>query len=395
MDSIRRVRAELSRESVLLWRAEHLPPIRTFLIWQVLLAERTLAIFQNAYEYTTLLVPALVIAPRYFAGEVEFGVVSQAVIGFRAVRDATAMIVDRYADLARYSAVVGRLHAMESICEMCGADDGPTPPPVGASDAIGGAAEAKAVDGVAPEEAALPAALEGDGGVHELAATDAEVLRMDSVAIRPPQPGAPLLVAAITLALRRGHKMLIVGPSGVGKSSVLRVLCGLWRAEAGSVARSPRCFFVPQRSYMLLGTLREQLGYPSQSDALAPAAAEAALEQVGLGKLSSWLHGKRALEAPDWAQMLSLGEQQRLAIARLLLHRPLLALLDEATSALDAMNERRVYTLVSEAVDSFVSVGHRPALLSFHTHVLELAGGGAAGRLLTREEYEAGLRTRE
>ena len=396
-----------------------------------IVAERSLAIFQNVYEYATILVPALVIAPRYFAGEVEFGVVAQASMAFRVIRGALALLVDQYAELSQYSATTLRLYSLTRAMARAVEAAPPhpqspyRPPPHHARRVEGGV-------GPAHDPAADPARESLDGPVHAHAdasaatcadaaatagpaATLEPLLHIRAADVRTPSSPGQLLASQLSLALRHGQRLLIVGPSGCGKSSVLRACAGLWHAEGVSL-RTERAFFLPQSPYMALGCLRQNLGYPSRASSLADAEASAALERVGLAHLLPSLAAESAAQVDrgasgsasereerqqqqsvaetDWARLLSLGEQQRLAFGRLLIHAPQLALLDEATSALDAANEKAMYQLLNEHVGTFVSVGHRASLINYHTHVLSLGmgGGGAAGnaswRLYSRAEYE-------
>jgi vitamin B12/bleomycin/antimicrobial peptide transport system ATP-binding/permease protein len=176
----------------------------------------------------------------------------------------------------------------------------------------------------------------------------------------------------------------------VGKSSLLRAIAGLWTQGRGRVRRPPLkdIFFLPQRPYMLLGSLREQLLYPRPQNHVPESELRNVLQSVRLEDLPERVGGFDV--ELDWADVLSLGEQQRLAFARLLVNRPGYAVLDEATSALDAENEANLYECLKSLGIQYISVGHRHSILDFHNRVLQLLGQNK-WRLLSVDEYRASL----
>ena len=192
--------------------------------------------------------------------------------------------------------------------------------------------------------------------------------------------GGRQLFANLSVEVRAGEHLLIMGNSGTGKSSMLRAIAGLWDRGEGGVVRPPvrRSMFLPQRPYCTLGSLRQQLVYPLTVDEWARESSDEALlralRQVQLGRLADG--GAAALDrVRDWGDELSLGEQQRLAFARVLIAKPALAILDEATSALDLQNEAIMYRAIAAVPGiTYVSVAHRPSLLRFHARRLTLLG---------------------
>uniref|UniRef100_A0A7S2XZ84 ABC transporter domain-containing protein n=1 Tax=Fibrocapsa japonica TaxID=94617 RepID=A0A7S2XZ84_9STRA len=231
-----------------------------------------------------------------------------------------------------------------------------------------------------PRSESQPAEQKNGVQVHIVPGANLEV--MDLSVFTP--DGKRELLKDLDLTIGEGDRMLIVGESGAGKSSLLRTLAGLWTSGTGEVVRPPssEMFFLPQRPYCPPGPLADQLTYPQRAEGVPEDRLLELLEQVGLGSLAVRMAGPsmdpaKGLEAVrDWADILSLGEQQRLGFARLLFNRPRVAVLDEATSALDLTNERRMYTLIQEHLSdslSYVSVGHRPSLMDFHDSKLILS----------------------
>jgi putative ATP-binding cassette transporter len=180
--------------------------------------------------------------------------------------------------------------------------------------------------------------------------------------------------------------LLIAGESGAGKSSLLRAVAGLWDAGSGTLVRPDLAsvLFLPQHAYTMLGSVRHQLSYPKPERSVTDEELMSALKSVNLPQLVERSGGLDAVL--DLEKILSVGERQRLAFARILVNRPRYVLLDEATSSLDPENEAALYRLLTSLSITVVSVSHHPALLKYHSQVLELTGDGG-WRLSPSEEF--------
>jgi putative ATP-binding cassette transporter len=203
-------------------------------------------------------------------------------------------------------------------------------------------------------------------------------LAIDGLTVNLPT-GTPL-VAATDIAIAGGERMLVTGPSGAGKSTLFRAIAGIWPFGAGRVLvpKGARLMMLPQRPYLPVGTLAAAVTYPSEPGSIPRAALAQALEAVGLPALV-----ERLDEEAHWNRLLSLGEQQRLAIARTILQAPDFLFLDEATASLEEASEEALYRLLRERLPgaTIVSIGHRSTLLAFHDRRLSLEREGGRYRL--------------
>ena len=476
----------------------------------LLIATRNVDFFTSCYRYLVTFLPAAVVAPLYFKGEIEFGVINQSSSAFSHILGDVSLVVYQIERLASFSAVTERLGQMTEVLET-GASELVAAPGAGKIERrviVEGedvAAAVKRAFGEAADSLTGGRAGLDDAGGGAASSSSPRLTLRDLTVRVPGAVGASKspLVSNLNLTVGANRSVLIMGPSGAGKTSLLRAVAGLWEqgdgevrwrggiegalegaessgaesssgaassssgaasnSSSGALEAAPNAatlasgaYFVPQRPYLVLGTLRQQLLYPTwvrPAEAVpggdeeeeeedggdgdgggayrcgivgcAPKPSDeelkAALRRVNLGYLidreanesfaegggggggeeegggvadsgaasSSRRSTNVGLDAVgDWSSILSLGEQQRLAFARVLLARPRVAMLDEATSALDAANEAEMYEALRELPDcAFVSVGHRPSLVGFHDEVLRLEGSEGRWSVVDAEAY--------
>jgi putative ATP-binding cassette transporter len=301
------------------------------IIWQDLF----LGIFQNIYEFIPYILPAVIVAPSVLSGDFEVGTVREAQGAFLRIFFALNIIVGQMQSLTSFAAGIDRLYTFHEYLEKT---------------------QIKPVKGVL-EQPIIDIIID-------------ERLAIEHLTLQTPNYQRTLF-RDLSVSLEPGQGLLVMGTSGCGKSSFLRAIAGLWNAGTGAIIRPNlnQILFLPQRPYMILGTLREQLLYPQNNVKISDAELQRVLQLVNLPDLGERFGSFEAEK--DWSEVLSLGEQQRIAFARLLLFKPRYAILDEATSALDIHNEENLYKHLLETETTFISVGHRPSLKQYHQLILE------------------------
>jgi vitamin B12/bleomycin/antimicrobial peptide transport system ATP-binding/permease protein len=301
-------------------------------------AQKNLVWFTSFFGQAAIIFPFFVAAPRLFSGAIQLGQLMQIATAFGKVQDSLSWFVDNYSALASWAATTRRLSGFEETFVR-----------------------------LAQQKRASQATHLVAGSA--LAASDMTV-RL---------PNGKTLLGGMNLLAGPGSHVLLSGPSGSGKSSLFRVFSGIWPFSAGATKLPEKAMFIPQRPYFPDGTLRDALAYPAPASDYSQAELEQALTDALLPQLCSKLD-----ENDAWGQKLSGGEQQRLAIARVLLKKPQWIFADEATSALDTAAENTLYARLLENVKAagggLVSIAHRPSVAAFHTRqwALEKQVDGAA-----------------
>lgn len=308
--------------------------------WQIMKRQKKLTWFTSGYAQLAIIFPIIIAAPRYFGGQMQLGGLLQTVNAFGKVQDALSFFIDNYTVFAEWRAVISRLEGFAQHMNE-----------------IESAHDAKCI-------------------------TEGSCVAADKLTVA--LPDGTVLAADLSLTVKAGESLLITGRSGAGKSTLLRTLAGIWPYGTGKVTRpTESVLFLPQKPYLPLGTLRQALIYPQTKSPLTDAQLRDILSQCRLEELRSRLD-----EFADWTQILSLGEQERIAFARVLVARPAWLFLDEATAALDEQTERHLYTLVRESLPktAIISVGHRSTLIAFHEQNLSLEGGTWTMRTIEEKE---------
>lgn len=298
---------------------------------------KRLTAFTSSYAQAAVVFPYILVAPAFFADKIQLGGLTQTASAFGSVQNALSIFVTIYRTMADWRAIVARLDGFEmSIASATTLAN--------ASDSIG--------------------VVSSGGG---------KAIDLGQLMVRLPN-GTPL-VSADGLSLRGGEAALLTGPSGSGKSTLFRAIAGIWPFGSGkiTVPADASLMMLPQRPYFPIGSLHGAIGYPGETASFSPEQVRDALTLVGLPQL-----GSRLEEEAHWNRMLSPGEQQRLGLARALLHAPNYLFLDEATASLDEPSEAALYRLLASKLPetTIVSIGHRSTLEAFHQRHVAMVRDG-------------------
>jgi putative ATP-binding cassette transporter len=297
---------------------------------------KRLTAFTQSYGQAAVMIPFALVSPAYFANKIPLGALTQTAEAFGQVQDALSFFVTAYRTMAEWRAVVARLDGFE---------------------------------GAIANAVALPT----EPGSIDMAKTATADISLQQLLVNLPN-GKPL-VSADGFSLRAGERTLLTGPSGSGKSTLFRAVAGIWPFGEGAIAipANASLMMLPQRPYFPIGSLHAAIVYPGETESFDPGQMRDVLAMIGLPQL-----GPRLKEEAHWDRMLSLGEQQRLGLARALLHKPDYLFLDEATASLDEPSEAALYKLLAEKLPdtTIVSIGHRSTLDAFHERNISMVRDG-------------------
>jgi len=319
--------------------------------YEIMRRTKRLTAFTSSYAQAAVVFPYVLVAPAYFAEKIQLGGMMQTASAFSSVQQSLSFFVSVYRALAEWSAVIARLDGFE--------------------EAIANAAKLRTAA----------------NSIDIVASTGRDKIELRQFLVRLPN-GTPL-VATDGFSIQSNERTLVSGPSGAGKSTLFRAIAGVWPFGTGAIAipSGATLMMLPQRPYFPVGSLKAAIAYPAQPEAYGSELVASALASVGLPQLASRLE-----EDGHWNRTLSLGEQQRLGIARALLHAPQYLFLDEATASLDEASEATLYRLLAEKLPAttVVSIGHRSTLEALHERNVVLTPEGDRFALQDRHKESNG-----
>ncbi|HKH03422.1 MAG TPA: ABC transporter ATP-binding protein/permease [Bradyrhizobium sp.] len=298
---------------------------------------KRLTAFTSSYSQAAVLFPYILVAPAFFANKIQLGGMMQTASAFSSVQQALSFFVSTYRTLAEWRAVIARLDGFETAIASA-------------------AAQATSTESIG---------IVSSAGSHNI----------DMAQLLVTLPNGTPLVSADGFSIIGNERTLVSGPSGSGKSTLFRAIAGIWPFGSGAITVPAKAtlMMLPQRPYFPVGSLKAAIVYPAESGAFSSDRVRDSLIAVGLPRLASELD-----EEAHWNRMLSLGEQQRLGLARALLHEPQYLFLDEATASLDEASEAALYKLLEKKLPAttIVSIGHRSTLEAFHQRYVVLRRDG-------------------
>jgi vitamin B12/bleomycin/antimicrobial peptide transport system ATP-binding/permease protein len=302
--------------------------------------------FTSSYSQAAVIFPYILVAPAYFAEKIQLGGMMQTASAFGSVQDSLSFIITSYRTIAEWRSVVERLSGFETAIENA-------------------------------------TALNVDKNIIHVKPDGKGAIDLDKLVVSLPS-GTPL-VAADSFSISGNERTLVTGPSGAGKSTLFRAIAGVWPFGSGSISIPSKAtlMMLPQRPYFPVGSLKAAIVYPAEAGAFSSDRVRDVLIAVGMPQLAARLE-----EEAHWNRMLSLGEQQRLGLARALLHEPQYLFLDEATASLDEPSEAALYRLIEKKLPAttIVSIGHRSTLEAFHQRNVVLSRDGDRFELRNRKE---------
>ena len=302
--------------------------------------------FTSSYSQAAVIFPYILVAPAYFAEKIQLGGMMQTASAFGSVQDSLSFIISSYRTIAEWRSVVERLSGFETAIENA-------------------------------------AALNVDKNIIHVKPDNKGAIDLEKLVVSLPN-GTPL-VAADSFSISGNERTLVTGPSGAGKSTLFRAIAGVWPFGSGSISIPSKAtlMMLPQRPYFPVGSLKAAIVYPAEAGAFSSDRVKEVLIAVGMPQLAARLE-----EEAHWNRMLSLGEQQRLGLARALLHEPQYLFLDEATASLDEASEAALYKLIEKKLPAttIVSIGHRSTLEAFHQRNVVLSRDGDRFELQNSKE---------